>query len=205
MAELPEFYQEGEYDLVGTIIGMVDRPHLIDGSRIEAGDVLIGLPSDGLHTNGYSLARRILFQDAGYTVDTRLDACGATVGEVLLAPHRPYVAPVLALADTGVVRGLAHITGGGLVDNLPRVFPEGLGARVRRGAWVEPPIFELLRGLGDVADREMYRVFNMGVGMVVVVKPDDADSAVALLEREGENAVVIGEIAEDPGRSVTLQ
>jgi len=204
MAELPEFYNEGEYDLVGTIIGQVDRSTLIDGSSIAAGDILIGLPSVGLHTNGYSLARRILFQQAGLSVDSLLDGCDATVGEVLLAPHKPYIEPVLALAGKIEVRGLAHITGGGITDNLPRIFPSGLGAIVCRGTWKELPVFGALRGLGDVTDQEMFRVFNMGVGMVVVVSPDQADGALEILRSEGEDPSIIGEIVPDPSGTAAI-
>jgi phosphoribosylformylglycinamidine cyclo-ligase len=204
MAELPGFYAEGEYDLVGTIVGMVDRGAILDGSRVRAADVLVGLGSDGLHTNGYSLARKLLFETAGWDVDTRVDELDATVGEALLAPHRSYVSPVLSLMEDVPVRAMAHITGGGLLDNVPRSLPSGLGARVRSGSWPVLPIFTLLQRLGQVDGEEMFQVFNMGLGMVLVVPPDRADEAVRKLVGDGEAAYVVGEVVEDPDQEVRI-
>jgi len=174
-AEMPGVYQPGELDLVGTIVGVVDRAKLIDGARIQAGDMILGLPSSGLHTNGYTLARSVLAALDWHTPHAEL---GQSIGEALLAVHRPYLREVQALWAAGVdVRGLAHITGGGLVDNPPRIFPEGLGAVLRRGSWLEPPIFGLIQRLGAIDDAEMYHVFNMGLGMLIVVPPENVVKA----------------------------
>jgi phosphoribosylformylglycinamidine cyclo-ligase len=204
MAELPGFYSEGEYDLVGTIVGLVDRTRILDSSRVAAGDVLLGLPSSGLHTNGYSLARKLVFQDAGWTADTEVPELATSVGRALLEPHICYVNPVLSLLESVPVRAMAHITGGGLRDNVPRSLPEGTGARIRRGSWAEPPIFGILKRLGDVPDEEMFQVFNMGVGMVLIVKEDQADPALARLRESGQEAAVIGEVVKDPAHAVHI-
>ena len=194
MAELPEFYRKGEYDLAGTIVGIVERERIVDGAVIHPGDTLIGLMSDGLHTNGYSLARKLLFDEAGMEVDTFVNALGRTVGEELLRPHRCYARPVLELLGQGEVNGMAHITGGGLLNNLPRVLPEGVSARIRMDSWRVPPIFSLLQEIGNVSQAEMYRTFNMGVGMVLIVPRDLADETVRFLEMQGECTGIIGEI-----------
>ena len=170
-AEMPGFYANGEYDLAGFIVGIVDRPRLIDGRTIKAGDVLIGLPASGLHTNGYSLVRRIVFDTLQLTVDAAIEGLGVTVGDELLRCHRSYASVVTPLLDAGLVKGLAHITGGGLTENVPRVLPAGLSARVHRDAWTVPPVFRYLQRHGQVSDDEMYRTFNMGVGMVVISAP----------------------------------
>lgn len=188
-AEMPGIYQPGEIDLVGMIVGVVDRAKIIDGSRIQAGDVLLGLPSTGLHTNGYSLARKIL---ESLDWNAPLPDLGCSIGVALLAPHRSYLAPVQRLWAVGVdVRGLAHITGGGLVDNLPRIIPSGFGAVVQRGSWPELPIFGLIQRIGALSDAEMFHVFNMGIGLVVVVPPGDGAQAQTLLR---DDVFVIGEI-----------
>lgn len=204
MAELPGFYAEGEYDLVGTIVGIVDRSRILDSSRVEASDVLLGLPSSGLHTNGYSLARKLIFEDAGWTADTQVPELDAPVGQALLESHICYVNPVVSLLDAIPVRAMAHITGGGLRDNLPRSLPEGTGAVIRRGSWTAPPIFDLLKRLGDVPDEEMYQVFNMGVGMVIIVPQDQADSAVNHLRENGQTATIIGEVVKDSDHAVKI-
>ncbi len=204
MAELPGFYADGEYDLVGTIVGILDRDRIVDGSSVRAGDALIGLGSTGLHTNGYSLARKLLFDTAGWRVDTHVEDLGATVGEALLAPHRPYVSAVFSLMDSVPVRGMAHITGGGLIDNPPRALPEGLGARIRRSAWPAPPIFSLLQRLGDVDDADMFHTFNMGLGMLLIVPPDRAEDALSNLQSEGETAYLVGEVVDDPAHAVQI-
>ncbi len=204
MAELPGIYTSGEYDLVGTIVGLVDRARLLDERRVTVGDVLVALPSSGLHTNGYSLARKLLFQDAGWDVDTELPELGTTVGHALLEPHICYVNPILALLDAVPVHAMAHITGGGLRDNLPRSLPEGTGAALNRGTWAVPPIFDILKGLGDVPEEEMYQVFNMGVGMVLVVPADEADAAASCLRANGQDAVIFGEVVADPKHAVRL-
>src|SRR5215468_5659744 len=167
-AEMPGFYADGEYDIAGFIVGVVEKSKVIDGRTIVPGDVLIGLPSAGLHTNGYSLARRVLFEKAGWRADTFVPRLGTTVGDALLAPHRSYLSVVRPLIARDLVKGLAHITGGGLTDNLPRTLPEGCAADIDRESWSVPAIFRLLQEHGAIAGDEMFRAFNMGVGLVVV-------------------------------------
>lgn len=198
-AEMPGFYGDGEYDVAGFIVGMVDRAKVLDGSRVEPGDLLIGLPSAGLHTNGYSLARKIFFDVAGLTVNDRVEELGATVGETLLAEHRCYLRPLRAPVADGRVRALAHITGGGLTDNLPRVLAEGTAAKIELGSWPMTPVFEFLEKKGGVARDEMFRTFNMGVGMVAIVSPSDVSEVEAHLAREGELHSRIGEIVAGDG------
>ncbi len=191
-AEMPGFYADGEYDLAGFIVGVVERDAIIDGRSIVPGDVLIGLRSTGLHTNGYSLARHVLFERAGLRADTRIDELGTTVGEALLAQHRSYLAAVRPLIAAGLVKGMAHITGGGLTENVPRIVPQGCGVAVNRAAWTPPAIFRLIAERGNIAADEMYRAFNMGVGLVVIVASDVADRARAALEAVGERPITIG-------------
>ena len=205
MAEMPDFYADGEYDLAGTIVGIVNREEILDVSRVQPGDKLIGLPSDGLHTNGYALARKLFFQTAGWTVDTHLGELGGTIGDALLAPHRSYVSSAFSLMEAVQVRGMAHITGGGLVDNLPRTLPDGLGARVFRGTWPELPVFNLLQKVGDdIETDEMFRVFNMGLGLVLVVPSSQAEEAIEQLSQSGETGYVVGEVVNDPGSGVQI-
>lgn len=194
-AEMPGFYADGEYDIAGFIVGAVDKAKLIDGKTIEPGDVLIGLPSSGLHTNGYSLARKVFFELAGLRADTHVPELGGTVGDVLLATHRSYLAPMKPLLEAGLVKGMAHITGGGITENLPRVFPEGCAAEVSRGAWTVPPVFRYIGDRGGIADDEMLRAFNMGIGLIIVCRESDGDSVMARLRAGGESgAVRIGRI-----------
>ncbi len=173
-AEMPGFYAEGEYDLAGCIIGVVERGELITGERIEDGDEVWAFPSSGLHTNGYSLARKIVFEEAGLSVEDGIPGAGGTLADLLLEVHRSYLPEVCALRQLVDVRGLAHITGGGLIDNIPRILPEGLGVIIESSAWEVPPLFEWLAGEGDVESLEMYRVFNMGIGMVAIVPQADS-------------------------------
>lgn len=194
-AEMPGFYADGEYDIAGFIVGAVDRAKLIDGKGIAPGDVLIGLPSSGLHTNGYSLARKVLFEACGFTADTFVPELNGTVGDVLLATHRSYLAPIRPLLQAGLVKGMAHITGGGLTENLPRVFPEGCAAEIDRAAWRVPPVFAFIAERGGIAADEMLRAFNMGIGLVVVCDADAAERVLALLRESGETgAVRIGRV-----------
>ena len=193
-AEMPGFYPEGEYDVAGFIVGVVERERAIDGSRVAVGDVVLGLPSAGLHTNGYSLARKLFFEVAGYKVNTRLDALGMTIGEALLQPHLSYLRPLEGLLDTGLIKALAHVTGGGLVENIPRVLPEGTAVEIERGAWPVPPVFRVMQEIGNVAEAEMHRAFNMGVGMVVICAPADADSVKTHLDNLGETCYTIGRV-----------
>ncbi|MEO8647999.1 MAG: phosphoribosylformylglycinamidine cyclo-ligase [Acidobacteriota bacterium] len=188
-AEMPDFYPPGEYDLAGFIVGVVDKNNVIDGKTIEPGDVVLGIPSNGLQTNGYSLARKLFFEVGGYKVDSYIDELGTTVGEALLATHQsflPQIGPFLDqeegadksvrvpsdYADEGVrvplIKGLAHITGGGFLENIPRILPEGVSVEINRGSWPEPQIFGLMQKLGNVSDQEMFRTFNMGIGMIVI-------------------------------------
>jgi len=193
-AEMPGFYQDGEYDIAGFIVGVVDRDKIIDGKRIAVGDVLLALPSAGLHTNGYSLARKLFFEVAGYEPQTHLPELGMTAGEALLLPHLSYLQPLEGLLDEGAIKGLAHITGGGLTDNIPRILPEGTAVKIERDSWTVPPLFELLRRLGNVSDSEMYRTFNMGIGMVIVCSPDNAGTIESHLRGPGETCYRIGNV-----------
>ncbi|MCU1267000.1 MAG: phosphoribosylformylglycinamidine cyclo-ligase [Acidobacteria bacterium] len=202
-AEMPGFYPEGEYDVAGFIVGVVDRAKVIDGKRIEPGDVLVALPSVGLHTNGYSLARKLLLEVAGYDVNTRLETVGLTVGESLLQSHLSYLRPLDRLLDLGVIKGLAHITGGGLTDNVPRILPDGTSVKIDKGSWPILPIYTLLQEIGNVSEFEMYRTFNMGVGMVIVCAETDAARIVSRLSEVGEQSYLIGRVT-DGNREVTI-
>jgi len=179
-AEMPGFYAAGEYDVAGFIVGAVSRAKIIDGRAIRAGDVLIALPSTGLHTNGYSLARRIAFDVLGLSVDSHVDELGATVGDALLRTHRSYLPEIGPLLDRGWIKGMAHITGGGITENLPRVLPDGLGFSLDRQSWQVPPIFTWLQAAGQLDDAEMFRAFNMGVGLIMVCAPEHARDLLAI-------------------------
>ena len=193
-AEMPDFYAPGEYDLAGTVVGVVEEGRVLTGSRVSAGDAVVALASSGLHTNGYSLARRVVFERMGLGTDDPFPEESGTVADVLLRVHRSYLRGVLPLLERDLVHGLAHITGGGLVDNVPRVLPEGLAARIDRGSWSVPPLFRVLQREGGVDEREMFRAFNMGVGMVAIVGAGDAEAVVRELRDAGEEAWVAGEI-----------
>lgn len=198
-AEMPDFYAPGEYDLAGTIVGVVEQGRLLDGSAVRAGDALVGLPASGLHTNGYSLARRIVFERLGLGVEDPFPGEAASVADVLLRVHRSYLALLLPLLHAGLVHGLAHITGGGITENLPRILPAGLHARVEVGSWPVPPLFEVLRDAGRVAADEMLRVFNMGVGMVAVVPAAEVDAVLRAAREAGDDAWLLGEVATGEG------
>lgn len=202
-AEMPDFYAPGEYDLAGFIVGVVEEERRPGKHRVQAGDALVALASNGFHTNGYSLLRRVLFDRLGLGVDDEFPELGEPIGEVLLRVHRSYQAPVLPLLDAGKVRALAHITGGGIPENLARVIPAGLEARVQRSTWQMPPEFYSVMRHGGIPEEEMYRTFNMGVGMVLIVAPEEATEVVERLQAEGEDAWVAGEV-EHGGRQVTL-
>jgi phosphoribosylformylglycinamidine cyclo-ligase len=193
-AEMPGMYAEGEYDLAGCIIGLVERGKIINGSRVAVGDALIGLASDGLHTNGYSLARRVLFERAGLPVERYFPDLGTTLGDALLAPHRCYAPALLPLLDEFDIHAMAHITGGGFYDNIPRVLPADCQATVERRSWTPPALFRMIQELGNIPDPEMYRTFNMGIGMVVIAPPDQALILIERLNAAGERAVLIGNI-----------
>ncbi len=193
-AELPGMYAEGEYDLAGCIVGLVERGRIIDGRKVSVGDALIGIASDGLHTNGYSLARYVLQEKAGFRLDRFFPELNRTLGEELLAPHRCYAPALLPLLEEFEIHALAHITGGGFYDNIPRVLPVDCQAIVERRQWEPAPIFRLIQEAGSVPDNEMYRTFNMGIGMVVIAPGDVALSLIERLNRAGENAAIIGQV-----------
>jgi phosphoribosylformylglycinamidine cyclo-ligase len=193
-AEMPGFYPPGEYDLAGCIVGWVPRAQLLDGSAIRPGDVLVGLPSLGLHTNGYSLARRVLLERAGMKLTRRVPELGRTLGEELLARHRCYGLLVRPLLEAGMLKGLVHITGGGLTDNTPRILPRGCRAQIHLGTWPVPPIFDLIFRLGRVPLEDMLRTFNLGIGMLLVVATKDLRRVTAALDKQREKYWMLGRI-----------
>ena len=193
-AEMPGFYAPGEYDLAGFIVGAVERKRLLTGASIRAGDVLVGLPSTGLHTNGYSLARTLLFDVAGHAPETRLAELRGTIADELLQVHRSYLAPLRALHDAGVLKGAAHITGGGMTENIPRILPKRLGVRIDLGSWPVLPIFEVLRRIGGIPEHDWRRTFNLGIGMVFVISPRHLAKAAKTLDKIGETWYGIGSV-----------
>ncbi len=202
-AEMPGLYPPGEYDLVGTIVGVVERRKVITGKSIRPGDVLIGLPSSGLHTNGYSLARKVVFETAKLKPADLFPGSRKTVADVLLAVHASYLKPVSTLLKTVAIRGMAHITGGGFPDNVPRVLPADVNAVFDRASWVVPEVFQFIQRVGKVDREEMYRVFNMGLGMVVVVRKQDVEKSLTVLKKAGTQPVLVGWI-EKGSRQVRL-
>lgn len=204
-AEMPSFYPEGEYDLAGFAVGAVDRPKIIDGRTIAPGDVILGLASSGLHSNGYSLARRVLFDQAKLTVSSQPHELDRPLGEILLTPTRIYAKQILALIQEFPVKGIAHITGGGITENLPRVLPAGMRARIHRSRWAVPPIFSVISTLGSVERDEMYRVFNMGIGLILVVSPRSVDAMVTRIAAMGEQAALIGEVVTGTAGEADVQ
>jgi phosphoribosylformylglycinamidine cyclo-ligase len=204
-AEMPGFYSEGEYDIAGFIVGVVDKEKAIDGKSIKSGDVILALPAVGLHTNGYSLARKLFFEVAGYTVDSFINELGQTVGDALLESHPSYLGALEGLLDGGKIKGLAHITGGGLLENIPRILPEGTAVEIKKGSWPVLPIFELMQRIGNVEESEMYRAFNMGVGMVIVCGTNDKESIISHLETNGEDVYEIGKVIEGGTREVEIK
>lgn len=204
-AEMPGLYKPGEYDLAGFAVGVVDRKKIIDGSRIRPGDAIIGLPSSGLHSNGYSLARKIIFEVMGLKTADRPAGLRTDVATALLAPTKIYVKPVLALKKKADILGMAHITGGGFTENIPRVLPKGVKAVIEKGSWPVPPIFGLLKKGGNLDDAEMLRTFNCGAGMVIVVRGKDASKAVGALKALGQRAFVIGAVAGRKGKEAQVE
>jgi phosphoribosylformylglycinamidine cyclo-ligase len=198
-AEMPGVYADGDYDVAGTIVGVVDRPKLLDGSRVAEGDLLLGLGSSGLHTNGYSLARKVFFETLALAPAARVPELGGTVAEALLAVHRSYLKPVLPLVEEGLLSAMAHITGGGFPDNIPRVLPKGLDAVVRPSSWAWPPLFRFLEEKGNVPRAEMLRVFNCGIGMVLIVPAARASEVRRRLAAAAEPAFEIGRIERGRG------
>lgn len=206
-AEMPGMYDEDEYDLAGFAVGVAEKSAIVDGSTIAEGDVLIGLPSTGVHSNGFSLVRKALFEQAGYTVDTELDELGGEkLGDVLLTPTKIYVKALSPLFKAGVVKGVAHITGGGFIENIPRMIPDGLAAEIELGTWPVLPIFDVLEKAGNIDHKEMYNIFNMGIGMVLAIDPARKDEALKLLADNNEPAYVLGQIAADTtGTQIVLK
>jgi len=200
-AEMPGLYSPGEYDLAGFVVGAVERHRLLTGSRIRPGDVLLGLASSGLHTNGYSLARKLLFDVAGHSPSDYLEELGCTVGEELLKGHRSYAKALRRLLGASLLRGIAHITGGGITDNVPRILPDGLGAEVDTSAWVMPPVFRLLQRLGRIPNRDLRRTFNVGIGMALVVSERRLTAAEKILKRAHERYYLIGKVVELPSKA----
>lgn len=195
-AEMPGFYQEGEYDLAGFAVGIVEKSRIIDTGSIKEGDVIIGISSSGLHSNGYSLVRKLFFEVKGLDTSSYMPELNATVGEELLKPTRIYVKAFNALKEKVDIKGIAHITGGGISGNLPRILPEGISAVIKKGSWPIQPIFGLIRDMGRVADDEMHWTFNMGIGYIIVVSGDLANQTVALLRTAGYDSYIIGQVAK---------
>jgi phosphoribosylformylglycinamidine cyclo-ligase len=187
---MPGLYAPGDFDLVGTIVGVVECDKLITGNAIEPGDLVVGLPSLGLHTNGYSLARKICFDKMGLNTESRVSGLTETIGAALLAPHRSYFGEVFPLANRGLLKGIAHLTGGGFLDNIPRILPSNCGVRIKKGTWPILPLFEFLQKSGDVPDEQAYRVFNMGIGMVLFVNPQNYETVKTSLSE----SYLIGEV-----------
>lgn len=199
-AEMPDFYPPGEYDLAGFIVGAVDKSKVIDGRSIEPGDVVLGIPSNGLQTNGYSLARKLFFEIGNYKVDTFVEELGTTIGEALLATHQSFLPQLSPLLDTGLIKGLAHITGGGFLENIPRILPEGVSVEINRGSWPELPVFGMMQRLGNVSDHEMFRTFNMGIGMIAICSASDSKDILLHLT----NGLDIGRVVAGSGEALIV-
>jgi phosphoribosylformylglycinamidine cyclo-ligase len=193
-AEMPGMYQDGEYDLAGTIVGIVEKSRMLTGAKVRSGDILIALPSTGLHTNGYSLARKILFEVGRLKPDSLIRETGTALADELLRVHRSYLKPIQSLLKKTLISAAAHITGGGITDNLPRVLPKGLGAFIQTNLWHVPPLFEMIRSIGNVPEADWRRTFNLGVGMIFVVPNRKINLAMRLLDRTGEKPWIIGEV-----------
>lgn len=199
-AEMPGMYSKGEYDIAGFTVGVVDKSKIINGSGIKAGDTVIGLASSGVHSNGFSLVRKLLLEDAGYSLtDTLPELGGARLGDVLLKPTRLYVKPVLSLIEQAEVKGMAHITGGGFIENIPRVLPEGVNVEIDFGSWPILPVFKLLQEKGSVSNRDMFTTFNMGIGLVIIVGEEQTGPALTALTQAGEQPYVIGRVTKGTG------
>jgi phosphoribosylformylglycinamidine cyclo-ligase len=198
-AEMPGMYAPGEYDLAGFIVGVVERKRMLTGKTIRSGDVLIGLPSTGLHTNGYSLARKLLFEVAGHRADSRVVELDGSLAQELMKVHRSYLKPLRALHDGGILKGAAHITGGGITDNTPRILPQGLGVRIDVGSWPVLPMFQMLRKIGNIPEQDWRRTFNLGIGMILVVSKRDLPQAAKVLRKLRERWYQIGEVVRGDG------
>ena len=198
-AEMPSFYAEDEYDMAGFAVGIADKSRIIDGSKVAEGDILIGLPSSGIHSNGYSLVRKIFFDKMDLDVADYIEELGTTLGDALITPTRIYVKACKAVFGKYDIHGVVHITGGGFYENIPRIIPQGLGAEIRTGTWEVPAIFRYIKKCGNVEAKEMFSTFNMGIGMMMVVDPKDADGVMALLQASGEKPSIIGKIVAKDG------
>ncbi|MTI60750.1 MAG: phosphoribosylformylglycinamidine cyclo-ligase [Firmicutes bacterium] len=198
-AELPDFYQNEEYDLAGFVVGLVDKKEIISGEGIKAGDKIIGLPSSGIHSNGYSLVRKVFFDLASYNIEQEIEGLETSLGEELLKPTRIYTDPVLKMLDKFSIKGIAHITGGGFLENIPRILPQGTGVVIEEGSWQIPAVFNLLQTVGDIELKEMYHTFNMGIGMILVVDKTDCEQILKYAAGLGESACLIGEVV--PGEN----
>lgn len=199
-AEMPGMYSEGEYDIAGFTVGVVDKTKIINGASIAPGDTVIGIASSGVHSNGFSLVRKLLLEQSGYSLHDEIPELGGKLGDVLLTPTKIYVKPLLALLEKVNVKGMAHITGGGFIENIPRMLPANVNVDIRYGSWPVLPIFELMQNKGSIANRDMFTTFNMGIGLVLVVSEGDAQQALELLKASGEEAYIIGAVT--PGESV---
>ena len=195
-AEMPGFYPEGEYDLAGFAVGIVEKSKIIDGREIREGDLVIGLASNGLHSNGFSLVRKVLLEDKKYELEEKLTILERTLGEELLRPTRIYVQPVLYLLEKYNILGIAHITGGGLLENIPRILPSGVSVEIDQNNWPKPPIFSLVQEEGEISDEEMYRTFNMGIGMVLIVRPDKTEKIIGELKQSNFPSYLIGRVVK---------
>lgn len=201
-AEMPDFYTEGEYDMAGFAVGVVDKKKMIDGSRIKKGNVVIGIPSSGIHSNGYSLVRKLFFDKMGMSPGDKVNELGATLGEALITPTRIYAKACSAVFEKSEVNGIVHITGGGFYENIPRIIPEGLGVSIRFGSWEILPIFQYIKQKGNIELKEMFSTFNMGIGMMMIVDSGQKETVLAALEEAGEKPAVIGEIVNGQGVSI---
>ncbi|HZK62374.1 MAG TPA: phosphoribosylformylglycinamidine cyclo-ligase [Anaerovoracaceae bacterium] len=201
-AEMPGFYQDGEYDMAGFAVGIVDKKKIIDGSKIAKDDVIIGIPSSGIHSNGYSLVRKLFFETLNMKVSDKVEQLGMTLGEALITPTKIYTKVCNSVLSKSQVNGIVHITGGGFFENIPRIVPEGLGVEIKLGSWEAPPVFEYIKSVGNIETSEMFATFNMGIGMMMIVNKVDVEDIKNLINSAGENAYEIGRITE--GKGVTL-
>ncbi|UJF32687.1 phosphoribosylformylglycinamidine cyclo-ligase [Paenibacillus hexagrammi] len=203
-AEMPGMYASGEYDIAGFTVGIVDKKKIIDGSTIRPGDVVLGLASSGVHSNGFSLVRKLLLEDKGYSLHDHIEELGDKLGSVLLEPTKLYVKPVLGMLEEVAIKGMAHITGGGFIENIPRVLPDNVNVDIQYGSWPILPIFQLMQREGAISNNDMFRTFNMGIGMVIIVSADDAEKAIKAAEAQGEKPYRLGVVTEG-SRVVTFQ
>ncbi|MNP01030.1 Phosphoribosylformylglycinamidine cyclo-ligase [compost metagenome] len=193
---MPGMYSEGEYDIAGFTVGVVDKKNIINGTTITPGDTVIGLASSGVHSNGFSLVRKLLLEQAGYDLHDEVAELGGKLGDTLLIPTKIYVKSLLALIEKLNVKGMAHITGGGFIENIPRMLPDNVNVNIDYGSWPILPVFQLMQSKGDISNRDMFTTFNMGIGLVLVVSKEDASEAVHLLHSHGEEAYIIGQVHE---------